>query len=63
MLQLGKASVFQWSQRPPAASVTAREAGPAVAHGFFLPPSLAPFPTSPVYMDTPRRNMLALPIF
>ncbi|MFL5624180.1 MAG: hypothetical protein ACJ788_01125 [Ktedonobacteraceae bacterium] len=49
--QLDKQTVVQWSRLPPDACDLAREAGRAVAHGFFAPPSLAPFPTSPVYMD------------
>ncbi|MFL5705631.1 MAG: hypothetical protein ACJ8AG_22790 [Ktedonobacteraceae bacterium] len=48
---MDKQTVVQWSRLPLDASDLAREAGRAVAHGFFAPPSLAPFPTSLVYTD------------
>ena len=42
---------FHSSPLPQGTSAQAREAGPAVAHGFFLLPSLVPCPSSPGYTD------------
>ena len=55
--RLGKRTAFQWSRLKLASSAKALEAEPAVAHGFFLPPSLALLHTSRVYTDdTPARR-------